>query len=97
MARKRRGFGRIRRERSGRYSAAYIGPDAKLHHAPGLMLPSRTLKAGSLMSGARSTWERGALSSARTASHYVRTPTSGLGSASCGHALGSTTSRCWGG
>ncbi|BCO56456.1 site-specific integrase [Mycobacterium intracellulare subsp. intracellulare] len=34
MARKRRGFGRIRRERSGRYSAAYIGPDAKLHHAP---------------------------------------------------------------
>ena len=34
MARKRRGFGRIRQERSGRYSAAYIGPDAKLHHAP---------------------------------------------------------------
>ncbi|MCV7381650.1 site-specific integrase [Mycobacterium alsense] len=34
MPRKRRGFGRIRQERSGRYSAAYIGPDAKLHHAP---------------------------------------------------------------
>jgi integrase len=34
VARKRRGFGRIRRERSGRYSAAYIGPDTKLHHAP---------------------------------------------------------------
>jgi integrase len=33
MAR-RRGFGRIRQERSGRYSAAYIGPDGKLHHAP---------------------------------------------------------------
>lgn len=32
--RKRRGFGRIRQERSGRYSAAYIGPDAKLHKAP---------------------------------------------------------------
>jgi integrase len=34
VARKRRGFGRIRQERSGRYSAAYVGPDAKLHHAP---------------------------------------------------------------
>ncbi|CCK59354.1 tyrosine-type recombinase/integrase [Mycobacterium canetti] len=34
MSRNRRGFGRIRRERSGRYSAAYIGPDAKLHRAP---------------------------------------------------------------
>ena len=34
MARKRRGFGRIRQERSGRYSAAYVGPDARLHHAP---------------------------------------------------------------
>jgi integrase len=34
MARRRRGFGRIRQERSGRYSAAYIGPDTKLHHAP---------------------------------------------------------------
>jgi len=34
MSRKRRGFGRIRQERSGRYSAAYVGPDTKLHHAP---------------------------------------------------------------
>lgn len=34
MARKRRGFGRIRQERSGRFSAAYIGPDTKLHRAP---------------------------------------------------------------
>ncbi|WP_370499773.1 tyrosine-type recombinase/integrase [Mycolicibacterium sp. jd] len=34
MARKRRAFGRIRQERSGRYSAAYIGPDTKLHKAP---------------------------------------------------------------
>jgi integrase len=34
MARNRRGFGRIRKERSGRYSAAYIGPDTKLHRAP---------------------------------------------------------------
>ncbi|MGB5796881.1 MAG: site-specific integrase [Mycolicibacter algericus] len=33
MAGKRRGFGRIRQERSGRYSAAYVGPDAKLHPA----------------------------------------------------------------
>lgn len=32
--RHRRGFGRIRQERSGRYSAAYIGPDKQLHHAP---------------------------------------------------------------
>lgn len=31
--RRRRGFGRIRQERSGRYSAAYIGPDHKLHKA----------------------------------------------------------------
>ncbi|KQH75306.1 integrase [Mycobacterium gordonae] len=30
----RRGFGRIRKERSGRYSAAYIGPDGALHRAP---------------------------------------------------------------
>ncbi|BDX30932.1 putative prophage phiRv2 integrase [Mycobacterium antarcticum] len=34
MTRKRRGFGRIRQERSGRYSAAYVGPDTKLHKAP---------------------------------------------------------------
>ncbi|VBA60525.1 tyrosine-type recombinase/integrase [Mycobacterium attenuatum] len=34
MTRKRRGFGRIRQERSGRFSAAYIGPDTKLHRAP---------------------------------------------------------------
>lgn len=34
MGRNRRGFGRIRQERSGRYSAAYVGPDAKLHRAP---------------------------------------------------------------
>ena len=34
MTRKRRGFGRIRQERSGRYSAAYVGPDARLHKAP---------------------------------------------------------------
>lgn len=34
MARKRRSFGRVRQERSGRYSAAYIGPDTKLHKAP---------------------------------------------------------------
>ncbi|WRO41767.1 Site-specific integrase [Mycobacterium canetti] len=33
MTRKRRGFGRIRQERSGRYSAAYIGPDGNLHRA----------------------------------------------------------------
>ncbi|MBI5338038.1 MAG: site-specific integrase [Mycolicibacterium rufum] len=31
---KRRGFGRIRAERSGRFSAAYIGPDGMLHRAP---------------------------------------------------------------
>lgn len=30
----RRGFGRIRRERSRRFSAAYIGPDGRLHRAP---------------------------------------------------------------
>jgi integrase len=33
VSRKRRGFGRIRQERSGRYSAAYVGPDTKLHKA----------------------------------------------------------------
>lgn len=30
---RRRSFGRIRQERSGRYSAAYIGPDGRLHSA----------------------------------------------------------------
>jgi integrase len=34
MTTKRRGFGRIRQERSLRYSAAYVGPDGKLHRAP---------------------------------------------------------------
>lgn len=34
MTTKRRGFGRIRQERSRRYSAAYLGPDGKLHRAP---------------------------------------------------------------
>lgn len=34
MAAKRRGFGRIRAERSGRFSAAYVGPDGKLHLGP---------------------------------------------------------------
>jgi len=29
----RRGFGRLRAERSGRWSAAYIGPDTRLHRA----------------------------------------------------------------
>ena len=29
----RRGFGRLRRERSGRWSAAYTGPDTRLHRA----------------------------------------------------------------
>ena len=30
----RRGFGRLRQERSGRWSAAYTGPDMQLHRAP---------------------------------------------------------------
>src|SRR5665647_2869834 len=30
----RRGFGRLRKERSGRWSAAYTGPDAVLYRAP---------------------------------------------------------------
>ena len=34
MARKRRGFGRLRQLPSGRWQAQYIGPDAKLHKAP---------------------------------------------------------------
>lgn len=34
MARKRRGFGRLRELPSGRWQAGYIGPDAKLHSAP---------------------------------------------------------------
>ena len=34
MTQRRRGFGRVRRERSGRYSAAYVGPDLHLHRAP---------------------------------------------------------------
>lgn len=31
----RRGFGRLRQERSGRWSAAYVGPDGKRHQAAG--------------------------------------------------------------
>jgi integrase len=34
VARKRRGFGRLRELPSGRWQAAYIGPDTKLHSAP---------------------------------------------------------------
>ncbi len=34
MTQRRRGFGRVRQERSGRYSAAYVGPDLQLHRAP---------------------------------------------------------------
>ncbi len=35
MARRRRGFGRIRQcQPSGRYQASYIGPDDRLHKAP---------------------------------------------------------------
>ncbi|ODR03912.1 integrase [Mycolicibacillus koreensis] len=34
MARKKRGFGRLRKLPSGRWQAAYVGPDAKLHRAP---------------------------------------------------------------
>lgn len=34
MVQRRRGFGRLRRERSGRYSAAYVGPDLRLYRAP---------------------------------------------------------------
>ncbi|HRD10506.1 MAG TPA: site-specific integrase [Mycobacterium sp.] len=34
MARKKRGFGRLRQLPSGRWQAAYVGPDAKLHQAP---------------------------------------------------------------
>jgi integrase len=34
VARKRRGFGRLRQLPSGRWQAAYIGPDTKLHQAP---------------------------------------------------------------
>ena len=34
MARKRRGFGRLRQLPSGRWQAQYVGPDTKLHKAP---------------------------------------------------------------
>jgi integrase len=34
VARKRRGFGRVRQLPSGRWQAAYVGPDARLHKAP---------------------------------------------------------------
>lgn len=34
MARKRRGFGRLRQLPSGRWQAAYMGPDTKIHKAP---------------------------------------------------------------
>jgi integrase len=34
MGQRRQGFGRLRRERYGRYTAAYVGPDLRLHRAP---------------------------------------------------------------
>lgn len=34
MAKRRRGFGRLRQLPSGRWQAAYVGPDTKLHQAP---------------------------------------------------------------
>jgi hypothetical protein len=34
VPRRRRGFGRLRQLPSGRWQAAYIGPDTKLHQAP---------------------------------------------------------------
>lgn len=34
MARRRRGFGRIRELPSGRWQAAYVGPDTRVHKAP---------------------------------------------------------------
>lgn len=34
MTRKRRGFGRLRQLRSGRWQASYTGPDGRLHPAP---------------------------------------------------------------
>jgi integrase len=34
VARKRRGFGRLRQLPSGRWQAAYVGPDTRLHQAP---------------------------------------------------------------
>ena len=34
MARRKRGFGRLRQLPSGRWQAAYVGPDTKLHRAP---------------------------------------------------------------
>jgi len=33
VTQRRRGFGRVRRERSGRFSAGYVGPDLRLHRA----------------------------------------------------------------
>jgi len=33
VVQRRRGFGRVRQERSGRFSAAYVGPDLQLHRA----------------------------------------------------------------
>ena len=34
VARRKRGFGRLRQLPSGRWQAAYVGPDTKLHRAP---------------------------------------------------------------
>jgi hypothetical protein len=94
---KRRGFGRIRQERSGRFSGAYVGPDTKLHRAPRtyatesdaegwLAIERRKIDLG--------TW---GLSSAQTASHCAPMQVSGSSNGHCAHARASTMSPGWSG
>ena len=94
MARKRRGFGRLRQERRGRCSAAYIGPDTKLHKAPRTYAKEHDAE-GWLAEERRKidlgTW---GASSGQMASRYAPTRTSGSSSGNCGREPVSTTSRC---
>ena len=97
VARKRRGFGRLRQLPSGRWQAAYIGPDTKLHKAPRTYASEHDAEgwlAGERRKIDLGTW--GPLS-VPMASRYAPTPTSGSSSEHYGHEPAPTTSPCWNG
>ena len=57
--RKRRGFGRIEQRPSGRYRAAYTGPDGQLYRAPMTFERRTTPSPGCRLGGPRSRWRSG--------------------------------------
>ena len=89
--RKRRRFGRLRQLPSGRWQAAYTGPDGKLHKAPRTYAADVAAEAGSPASAAKSTSARGERSNAPTASRCATTRSGGSNNDHCGLAPGSCT------